>query len=896
MSRTVLARQIACSPVTIKKIERDERRPSEQLAELLATHLNVPPEDQEDFLRRARGEFVPQLNSPLEMSLAEARDSTKDNSSTNIDKLPHNLPNQSTSFVGRDQDLAEIASRLASPACRLLTILGPGGMGKTRLAIEAAAAQLPHFTDGVTYVALASVEASSSSKVVSPLLGAIADALRITFRKGGLPEQQLLDYLQRRDLLLVLDNFEHLLEGVELIGRLLEMAKDIKILVTSRVRLNLIEEWLWSLGGLSYSSETSPAPNINSTNNPAAELFIKRAQQLKPTFDLTVELPAILRICKLVEGMPLGLELAAAWVRQMPCATIADEIASEIDFLETNLRNVHERHRSIRALFTYSWQQLTPVEQTVLKTLSVFRGSFDRQAAKAVASASLRNLTSLVDKSLLSVNETGQYDFHMLLQQFAAEMLADDPVLADTARSRHGHYYLTFLANQDSRIKGPHMVDAVKQIDQDLDNVRLALDWAAEHDQRLLTRSVAFTLMLFFEIKSSYLEGETVLAAIVARLRQSKVVVPPMDTAAELPPPTKRWLSFGLCQSLFLFRLNRPDTETVLLEILSYLPGEQHDEEWHRGFCLLLLAFENGLSKQKYERAFTQLDEAKLLIHRTSDDYVYALTLIAETQLAQYVGRYELSTQSAAEGHNLINKLNDPHLQGYILSNLGRLAMHRGDFGDAERYHKETLALRKSMDHALGLTNTLRDLGQVAQLQGQFQTAAEYFQESVIASEEINLDEDYYKQPLADLAVARGEFDQAIRYFEARDRVRDVSVSSSPGWAWLGVGKLADAEAYFAEGLQSMLETGARPAGLDALIGFAHLEAQAGNVDRALELLGLVQNDPACMYELTQKVRTLQEELEAELDPAFVAAALGRGTALDVTATAEAILAQSGAA
>ena len=300
-TRKEFAQLVGCAPITIKKIERDERKPSVEMAELFAQHLQIPASEQEDFMRRARGEFVARFGLPEEMSLAEAQ------TVASAEEAPkHNLPPQTTTFVGRTPELSQITEQLADPACRLLTILGAGGMGKTRLSIEVALGQVENFTDGVNYVSLAPIGSNpnETEDSLNPIVGALADTLEISFQGGTPPEQQLLNYLKRKEMLIVFDNFEHLLVTAVFLSNLLKHAPDIKILTTSRERLNLQEEWLFALHGLSFSIDQSMS---------AVQLFAQRAKQVRVDFDLKIEEAAVLRICQLVEGMPLGLELAASW-------------------------------------------------------------------------------------------------------------------------------------------------------------------------------------------------------------------------------------------------------------------------------------------------------------------------------------------------------------------------------------------------------------------------------------------------------------------------------------------------------------------------------------------------------------------------------------------------------
>ena len=326
----------------------------------------------------------------------------------------HNLPSQTTPFVGREQELAELARLLADPGVRLVTILGPGGMGKTRLAIEAAQAQLDAFAHGVRFVPLAPVAPADSAGSTNPLITALGDALDFAFQGSKSPREQLLAYLRGKEMLIVFDNFDHLLEAVDLVGDLISHAPRIKVLVTSRERLNLQEEWLFPLQGMRVPDE-------------AVLLFEQHARQVQPDFDLVAERAWVIRICQLVDGLPLGIELAAAWTRLMPPQTIAQEIEGSIDFLATTLRNVPERHRSLRAVFDQSWDRLSEAEQAVLAKLSVFRGGFQREVAEAVTGTSLWLLSSLADKSLLHVTPSGRYEIRELLRQYVAEKLRGIP-------------------------------------------------------------------------------------------------------------------------------------------------------------------------------------------------------------------------------------------------------------------------------------------------------------------------------------------------------------------------------------------------------------------------------------------------------------------------------------
>ncbi len=289
----------------------------------------------------------------------------------------HNLPSATTSFIGRQAELAEIALLMHDPACRLLTLLGPGGIGKSRLAVQAAYQQSDQFADGVYFVPLTPIHSADL------LISALNDILGLIAFGQELPRQLLIQYLFGKELLLVLDGFEHLIDAAsDLVVELLAAAGRIKILVTSREVLNLREEWIRSVDGLPY-----PVDDAGSRidDYAAVQLFADRARQVRADFSLHDNLIHVIRICRLVEGIPLGIELAAAWIWTLPCSLIADEIQQRLDFLSTTLRNIPERHRSMRAVFEQSWRLLSAHEQAVFKRLAVFRGSFSREAAERVA-------------------------------------------------------------------------------------------------------------------------------------------------------------------------------------------------------------------------------------------------------------------------------------------------------------------------------------------------------------------------------------------------------------------------------------------------------------------------------------------------------------------------------
>jgi predicted ATPase/DNA-binding SARP family transcriptional activator len=375
---------------------------------------------------------------------------------------PATLPDPPTSFIGRDLELAEIAHLLASPDCRLLTLSGPGGIGKTRLALQAAQELKERYRDGACFVSL--------ERLMSPkaLAAAVAEALHLELRGAQEPLAQVIHQLKSRQLLLVLDSFEHLLAGTTVLAKLVRSCPGLKLLVTSRERLKLSTEWLLPVEGMPWRSEDEASD--------AVELFVERAKRVQPDFALRQEnLPDALRICELTQGLPLAIELAAVWVRLMSCSEIAGEIEGNLDVLAASTRNASKRHLSIRATFEHSWTLLTPKEREVLRRLSVFRGGFAKEAAAVVAGAPLTVLASLVDKSLVRVTPGGRYDLHPLLHRYALEKLAERPDEQAASQEKHGAYYCRLLCQREKLAVGPK---AAQAFEEDLENIHAAWTWA----------------------------------------------------------------------------------------------------------------------------------------------------------------------------------------------------------------------------------------------------------------------------------------------------------------------------------------------------------------------------------------------------------------------------------
>lgn len=383
-----------------------------------------------------------------------------------------NLPRQTTPFVGRDAELDEIHAIIEKNDVRLLTILAPGGMGKTRIALEAAEQQLNHFPDGVYFVPLQPL--SDGANIIPQIAQSIGYQL---MQDGREPKQQLLDFLSNKQLLLLMDNFEHLLDSVWLINEILQAAPDVKIITTSRERLNLLGETIYPLRGMEFPTWETPEDALHYD---AVQLLVQAAQRVKHEWQVTTDnLDYVARVCRLTEGMPLGILLAASWLDVYGLERICDEIQKNADILETELRDVPERQRSIRAIFDYSWERLKSQEQHIFMKMSLFRGGYTLEAAESITGANARQLQSLVNKALITRNRDGRYDIHELLRQYAEKLLKEDKSQYRQSQADHCRFYLEMLAAKTTSLKGDgKQAQAAREITIDFENISLAWNYA----------------------------------------------------------------------------------------------------------------------------------------------------------------------------------------------------------------------------------------------------------------------------------------------------------------------------------------------------------------------------------------------------------------------------------
>jgi predicted ATPase/DNA-binding SARP family transcriptional activator len=636
--------------------------------------------------------------------------------------LLHNLPVQPTPFIGRRSELAEIAARLADPACQLLTLIGPGGIGKTRLALESAARTLPQrlFSDGVYFIPLA------PSSQADFLISAIGHALRLSFYGpesfNENPKGQLLNYLRERKMLLVIDNFEYMLSGVDLLVEMLQVAPNLKILVTSRERLNVQAEWVLEIQGMrtpkEHEIETLEEYSV-------VQLFLQNARRTQADFMLTEEdKPYLIRICQLVGGMPLGIQLASAWVRFLSCKEIAKEIARSLDFLETSLRDVPERHRSLGVVFAHGWNLLSEEERRAYRQLSVFQGGFYRRAAAEVARASLPLLSTLADKSFLHRNAAGRYEMHEVLRQYAAEKLHENPEEEANTRTRHAEYYAAFLEERQEALKNNRQKQAVLEISEEVENVRVSWRWAIANKNVTIIAQSLESLYRFYEMRGWVSEGEAAFAKAVVSLYI------PANPQRNLDPQHEFVLGQLMArQGALCSRLGLADKARRLLE-KSLTIFRHLEEPIQIAFSLNYLGAVARL-QGAYQQARQLWQESLLIYRELGDRWGTAWSLNVMGHMAGELGEYLEARQLLEEGLAIHQEIGNHRGMAGSLNNLGYTLYLLGEYEKAQPLLREALTIRRELGYRRGIAISLNYLGQVADALDKVEEAKTYFYEAL---------------------------------------------------------------------------------------------------------------------------------------------------------------------
>jgi len=655
---------------------------------------------------------------------------------------PNNLPAEPTPFVGRSSELGEIRYQLEET--RLLTLTGPGGIGKTRLALRTAAEVTDEYEHGCFFISLAPLRS------VDHLIQTIAESLKFPLATHEDPQHQLLRYLRKRQLLLVIDNFEHLLDGAGLVSEILQTAPTVKILATSRERLNLQSESIIVIGGMNYPGQVKSGDPLKFD---AVGLFVQSARKVRPGFDPSDrELEIILEICQIVGGMPLAIELAAAWLQILNLDEVLEELKTGLDILSTQARDAPERHRSIHAVFDHSWSMLGQAEREIFMRLSVFRGGFTREAAHQVAGATLQQLMGLINKSFLSHDpESGRLKFHELLRQLSQEQLEKKPEIYNSAIEAHANYYAEFMGQSWGGLKGKWQMRALTEIEDDIENVREA--WRHYLDQRNAPKIQLFihSFREAYWIRGWNHAGMELFAEAASALRGEKdeLSLTVYAFAKAFQGYFMSWLGlsdkgYQLAQeSLEILKpFNNPEMLAFAYESLSL-----------NTYCLNRFV-EEIIGKNKMLELATEI----------GDKWMLALALFETSMVSLRNKDYSESRRHAQSSLDLFEEINNPIRSTLPLLCLGHTARVQGEHKTAQFFYLRCLEISQETGFLWGIEKSSKYLGKVALSVDKVTEAENYLLQSLRITDEIGLIRDKLNllYEFACLLVAKGKSEEAV--------------------------------------------------------------------------------------------------------------------------------------
>jgi len=712
----------------------------------------------------------------------------------------HNLPEQQTSFVGRNAELYQISKLIHKPNCRLVTLVGPGGSGKTRLGIEVAKLILNAFPDGIYFIPC---EGCLNSDF---LIHAIANALKFnidTIASQLDPEIQLIDYLHGRVLIFILDGFDALVPEAGRLSNMLLKVPGLKLLITSRQPLNLKREWSFEVKGLPVSVDTE---QITTDKIDAVQLFIDRANQSNIHFRPSQSAyQCIAHICRLVEGMPLAIELAAAWASIIPIDEIKIEIESNLDFLKSDNQDVAEKHQSIRAVFDGSWNLLSGDQRQDLCRLSVFQSGFDRKAAYEVAKLDLPHLASLVDKSLVFSDRAGRFCMHQLVKQFAFEQLQQNFSIHTEVQNRYCQYYTEFLTQRETDLMGSQMLAARAEIRNELHHIYAAVQWVSSHWCVESVQKILTSLNVFFAVHGWH-EGIDAFRNII-RFTKTALTNDKCSDPSTNPAPM-------ICRAHLAFLLSNlgqiDESEAISSSCLD--PLQKLGLEAEVSECLHNLGV-NASFRGEYETARSLLEEA-ILLGRACNHVLWPTYLLWLGYVCFLLGEYEQGLITLKKSRDLFMEKDTLWGAAFAISKMGLAADGLGEHEKALGYHQDAFTVFDEIANKAGKGYSLSRMSMSACFLSQY-----------------------------DQALKLGE--EALELFTELGHRWGISSSlSRMGFAYIGLGSMDLAREMFIEGLRFSQKNKMAPQSLYALAGLACNMMHEGQDNTAKELFSYVIQHP----------------------------------------------------
>jgi predicted ATPase/DNA-binding SARP family transcriptional activator len=664
----------------------------------------------------SHAERVRAIASEYDLSLTLTRDEARAQlRSLENTPAPSALPRRATSFVGRDVERLELARLLTQPDVRLVTVVGPGGIGKSRLALEVASDVREAFPDGVGFVPLDGLDDATL------VPGAVARAFGWEHGRDDDPARALEHLIGNQRLLIVLDNMEHLLEATGFVSRLVSACPELRLLLTSRERTKLEAEWVYPLEGMRVPALETTLEAARSFES--VQLFAQRAKRSRPGFAVADDnLGDIVRIARLVEGSPLGLELASSWTTLLSPREIALEIEDNLDVLAQTSSDVPKRLQSVRAVFEQSWSRSSDAERRVFARLSVFRGGFTRAAASQVAGAKLAALSSLVDKSLLRVSDAGRYEVHALLLQYAREKLALDPSDLKGTLQRHADYYDDWVMRIAETTRTEDKVLHMSRFESELDNLRLVFSNLLEspYPQR--------GVRLVTALRNIWIYSDHV--------REGRL-----------------WL--GRCLEAY----TTPDKSRAnALRIAGEIATMLGDTTLGAGSAL------------------SWLEESLRLYRALNEPRLEALCLLNIGVAHAEANRREQAHAVYTQSFEIARRLEWAPLIASSLSNLANIETQLGRFDEARAKLEEALAIRRGFGSPPSdVASTLHQLGFNELMRGNIQSAEPLFRRALEGWRDGSY-QVHYPDALEELsctALALGDAERAARLRGAADRLRE---------------------------------------------------------------------------------------------------------------------------